>query len=176
MSGLCEGDQRTCQPAAESKPSGAIHIEFPGRAIVSVESGADPVVLPCSISLQWAAARSCTGGRIEFYRQEANWAWSTANDTPRAARNGVLVPSCTFVSHARSDLRPLEPGVDDGDRTRDLWRDRNALFFNDEQASEDGKKRASGTRHHQLWVGLWIEAGILNAGFFPFLPAGESPA
>jgi transposase len=45
MSGPCEGAEETCQPAAESKPSGAIHIEFPGRAIISVESGADPVVL-----------------------------------------------------------------------------------------------------------------------------------
>jgi transposase len=29
----------------QSTPSGSIHIEFPGRAIISVESGADPVLL-----------------------------------------------------------------------------------------------------------------------------------
>ena len=29
----------------QAAPSGAIHIEFPGRAMISVERGADPVVL-----------------------------------------------------------------------------------------------------------------------------------
>ena len=28
-----------------SAPSGSIHIEFPGRAMISVESGADPILL-----------------------------------------------------------------------------------------------------------------------------------
>jgi transposase len=29
----------------QSAPSGSIHIEFPGRAMISVESGADPILL-----------------------------------------------------------------------------------------------------------------------------------
>lgn len=35
------------QPAVEEAPlpAGAIHIEFPGRAMISVESGADPILL-----------------------------------------------------------------------------------------------------------------------------------
>jgi hypothetical protein len=35
------------EPAALQQPmtSGSIHIEFPGRALVSVESGADPALL-----------------------------------------------------------------------------------------------------------------------------------
>src|ERR1035438_9124332 len=36
----------------------------------------------------------------------------------------VVVPFCTLMSHARSDLSPLESGGDDGARTRDLCRDR----------------------------------------------------
>jgi len=35
------------EPAAQQQPavSGSIHIEFPGRAMISVESGADPALL-----------------------------------------------------------------------------------------------------------------------------------
>ena len=38
------------EPAGQQQPaaSGSIHIEFPGRAMLTVESGADPVLL-CSI-------------------------------------------------------------------------------------------------------------------------------
>jgi transposase len=37
----------TREPAGQQQPetSGSIHIEFPGRATISVESGADPVLL-----------------------------------------------------------------------------------------------------------------------------------
>ena len=41
--------------------------------------------------------------------------------------HGAVVPFCTFMSHARSDLSPLKSGGDDGARTRDLCRDRAAL-------------------------------------------------
>jgi len=30
---------------SQQTPGGAIHIEFPGRAMISVESGADPALL-----------------------------------------------------------------------------------------------------------------------------------
>jgi hypothetical protein len=35
------------EPAAQQQPSasGSIHIEFPGRVMISVESGADPALL-----------------------------------------------------------------------------------------------------------------------------------
>jgi transposase len=36
--GEADGEER-------SAPSGSIHIEFPGRAMISVESGADPILL-----------------------------------------------------------------------------------------------------------------------------------
>jgi hypothetical protein len=32
---------------AQACSAGAIHIEFPGRAMISIESGADPVLLRC---------------------------------------------------------------------------------------------------------------------------------
>jgi transposase len=32
-------------PKGQPAPGGSIHIEFPGRAMISVESGADPVLL-----------------------------------------------------------------------------------------------------------------------------------
>jgi transposase len=43
----CEAAMEVAQVAVDEapRPSGAIHIEFPGRAMISVESGADPVLL-----------------------------------------------------------------------------------------------------------------------------------
>jgi transposase len=43
----CETAKEAAHPAMEEapRPAGAIHIEFPGRAMISVESGADPVAL-----------------------------------------------------------------------------------------------------------------------------------
>jgi transposase len=45
VSSACEAEIR--EPAAEQRQPtvGAIHIEFPGRALISVESGADPALL-----------------------------------------------------------------------------------------------------------------------------------
>lgn len=45
VSAPCETAMR--RPSAQQQPatSGSIHIEFPGRATISVESGADPVLL-----------------------------------------------------------------------------------------------------------------------------------
>jgi transposase len=45
VSAACETE--TCEPAAEQQSTGcgSIHIEFPGRAMISVESGADPALL-----------------------------------------------------------------------------------------------------------------------------------
>jgi hypothetical protein len=42
----------------------------------------------------------------------------------------MVVPFCTLMPHARSDLSPLESGGDDGARTRDLCRDRSAFDRN----------------------------------------------
>jgi transposase len=41
------GDEEIQEPAAQQPPaaSGSIHIEFPGRAMISVESGADAALL-----------------------------------------------------------------------------------------------------------------------------------
>ena len=40
-------EAETREPAGQQQPAatGSIHIEFPGRAIISVESGADPALL-----------------------------------------------------------------------------------------------------------------------------------
>jgi hypothetical protein len=41
-------DKVAVEESAQSEPpgtSGSIHIEFPGRALISVESGADPALL-----------------------------------------------------------------------------------------------------------------------------------
>ena len=44
IAALSEAEIR--EPAAQQQPpSGSIHIEFPGRALISVESGADAVLL-----------------------------------------------------------------------------------------------------------------------------------
>ena len=45
---------------------------------------------------------------------------------PREDSRGfqIFVLFCTLMSHARSDVSPLESGGDDGARTRDLCRDR----------------------------------------------------
>ena len=43
MAAPCESINSTGE--TESAPSGAIHIEFPGRAMISVERGADPSLL-----------------------------------------------------------------------------------------------------------------------------------
>jgi transposase len=47
VSAPCEAAREVAQPAVEEapRPAGAIHIEFPGRAMISVESGADPILL-----------------------------------------------------------------------------------------------------------------------------------
>jgi transposase len=47
VSAPCEATREVAQPAVEEapRPAGAIHIEFPGRATISVESGADPILL-----------------------------------------------------------------------------------------------------------------------------------
>ena len=48
LSSPCESNNETPQEAgAKERPtaSGAIHIEFPGRVVISVECGADPVLL-----------------------------------------------------------------------------------------------------------------------------------
>ena len=39
------GERRASEAGATSAGDGAIHIELPGRALISVESGADPVLL-----------------------------------------------------------------------------------------------------------------------------------
>jgi transposase len=43
----CEAISATGEADAKERsvPNGAIHIEFPGRAMISVESGADPILL-----------------------------------------------------------------------------------------------------------------------------------
>ena len=47
LSSSCEPSKETPQAGAKEQPaaSGAIHIEFPGRVVTSVECGADPVLL-----------------------------------------------------------------------------------------------------------------------------------
>jgi transposase len=47
VSAACEAASDTGEVGAKKQPSpgGAIHIEFPGRALISVERGADPVLL-----------------------------------------------------------------------------------------------------------------------------------
>ena len=47
LSAPCEAASDTGEVGAKEQPTpgGAIHIEFPGRAMISVESGADPVLL-----------------------------------------------------------------------------------------------------------------------------------
>ena len=38
-------EMREAAPQQQPATSGSIHIEFPGRALISVESGADPALL-----------------------------------------------------------------------------------------------------------------------------------
>jgi transposase len=47
VSAACDIDCATGEPEAEERSStrGSIHIEFPGRAMISVEPGADPSLL-----------------------------------------------------------------------------------------------------------------------------------
>ena len=47
LSAACEAVSETVRVGAkeQSTPGGAIHIEFPGRAMISVERGADPSLL-----------------------------------------------------------------------------------------------------------------------------------
>jgi len=47
LSSSCEPSKETLQAVAKEQPAacGAIHIEFPGRVMISVECGADPVLL-----------------------------------------------------------------------------------------------------------------------------------
>ena len=47
LSGPCETANEIVEAVAKEQatPGGAIHIEFPGRAMISVESGADPTLL-----------------------------------------------------------------------------------------------------------------------------------
>jgi hypothetical protein len=63
----------------------------------------------------------------EEARQAAAWSAAKVLWTDRTTVNSfgfyAVVPFCTLISHARSDLNPLESGGDDGARTRDLCRD-----------------------------------------------------
>jgi transposase len=47
LSAPCETANEMVEPEAKEQPAagGAIHIEFPGRAMISVERGADPALL-----------------------------------------------------------------------------------------------------------------------------------
>jgi transposase len=45
VSAVCETPMRKAAPQEQSSASGSIHIELPGRAVISVESGADAVLL-----------------------------------------------------------------------------------------------------------------------------------
>jgi hypothetical protein len=47
LSSPCEPNKKMAHVGTKEKPTvcGAIHIEFPGRAVISVECGADPVLL-----------------------------------------------------------------------------------------------------------------------------------
>ncbi|MGH9605974.1 MAG: transposase [Terracidiphilus sp.] len=45
VSGSRETADEASAPQPQAAGSGAIHIELPGRALISVESGADPVLL-----------------------------------------------------------------------------------------------------------------------------------
>ena len=45
VSAACESPMRKPAPQEEPSTSGSIHIEFPGRALISVESGADAALL-----------------------------------------------------------------------------------------------------------------------------------
>jgi transposase len=47
VSAPCEAANATVEVGAkeQSTPGGAIHIEFPGKAVISAESGADPALL-----------------------------------------------------------------------------------------------------------------------------------
>jgi hypothetical protein len=45
LSSACQAAIDTGEIGAKGQPGGAIHIEFPGRAMISVESGADAVLV-----------------------------------------------------------------------------------------------------------------------------------
>ena len=45
VSAACESPMRKALPQKEPSTSGSIHIELPGRALISVESGADAALL-----------------------------------------------------------------------------------------------------------------------------------
>ena len=45
VSATCESVTREAASAQQPATSGSIHIEFPGRAMISVERGADPALL-----------------------------------------------------------------------------------------------------------------------------------
>ena len=45
VSAACESPMRKPAPQGQPLTSGSIHIEFPGRALISVESGADAALL-----------------------------------------------------------------------------------------------------------------------------------
>lgn len=45
VSAPCEAVTREAPAQPQPTPSGSIHIEFPGRASISVEYGADPILL-----------------------------------------------------------------------------------------------------------------------------------
>jgi transposase len=45
VSALCEATTREVSAQPQPATSGSIHIEFPGRASISVECGADPILL-----------------------------------------------------------------------------------------------------------------------------------
>src|SRR5208282_101997 len=45
VSAVCESPIRKTAPQEQPSSSGSIHIEFPGRALISVESGADAALL-----------------------------------------------------------------------------------------------------------------------------------
>ena len=45
VSAPCEAEIREGAAEQQQSPSGSIHIEFPGRARISVENGADPALL-----------------------------------------------------------------------------------------------------------------------------------
>jgi transposase len=47
VSAPCEPAKEVARPAVEGapQPAGEIHIEFPGRAMIRVENGADPILL-----------------------------------------------------------------------------------------------------------------------------------
>jgi transposase-like protein len=118
LSAGCESPIRKSVPQQQPSASGSIHIEFPGRALISVESGADAALLRSILEILRRRIQLPTGTKI----------WLAAGVTDvRRGFDGLSAQVQTVLNEQPFSGHVFVFGGRRGDIVKVLWFDGDGL-------------------------------------------------